>query len=105
MASLSIKISIVEKDLVKTMQFDPNTTVFDVCRQIRDRIPEVNLGVIGQRESLLLLLLLLLLLICVVSWARGQLKITASSWPMRIPRKGSGWNRVAIWDTTCCAPG
>jgi len=44
MASLSLKISIVEKDLVKTMQFDPNTAVFDVCRLIRDKITEANLG-------------------------------------------------------------
>ena len=44
MASLSLKISIVEKDVVKTMQFDPNTAVFDACRLIRDKITEANLG-------------------------------------------------------------
>lgn len=50
MASLSLKISIVEKDVVKTMQFDPVTAVFDACRLIRDKISEANLG---QRKSLL----------------------------------------------------
>ena len=44
MASLSLKISIVEKDVVKTMQFDPNTAAFDACRLIRDKISEANLG-------------------------------------------------------------
>lgn len=45
MASVSLKISIVEKDVVKTMQFDPNTSVFDACRIIRDKILEAtNLG-------------------------------------------------------------
>ncbi|XP_059352131.1 talin-2-like isoform X2 [Daphnia carinata] len=44
MASLSLKISIVEKDVVKTMQFDPNTAVYDACRVIRDKITEANLG-------------------------------------------------------------
>lgn len=48
MASLSLKISIVEKDVVKTMQFDPNTAVYDACRVIRDKITEANLG---QRKS------------------------------------------------------
>ena len=50
MASLSLKISIVEKDVVKTMQFDPNTAVYDACRVIRDKITEANLG---QRKSTL----------------------------------------------------
>lgn len=49
MASISLKISIVEKDVVKTMQFDPNTAVYDACRVIRDKITEANLG---QRKSL-----------------------------------------------------
>ncbi|KAK4020002.1 hypothetical protein OUZ56_001999 [Daphnia magna] len=44
MASISLKISIVEKDVVKTMQFDPNTAVYDACRVIRDKITEANLG-------------------------------------------------------------
>lgn len=49
MASISLKISIVEKDVVKTMQFDPNTAVYDACRVIRDKITEANLG---QRKSI-----------------------------------------------------
>ena len=44
MASISLKISIVDKDVVKTMQFDPNTAVYDACRVIRDKITEANLG-------------------------------------------------------------
>lgn len=55
MASISLKISIVEKDVVKTMQFDPNTAVYDACRVIRDKITEANLG---QRKSAYILLTL-----------------------------------------------
>lgn len=47
MATLSLRISIVEKNVTKTMQFDPNTSVYDACRIIRDKITEANLG---QRE-------------------------------------------------------
>ncbi|XP_060579795.1 talin-1-like isoform X4 [Ruditapes philippinarum] len=38
MATLSLKISIVGNNTVKTMQFEPGMMVFDVCRSIRDRL-------------------------------------------------------------------
>jgi hypothetical protein len=94
MASISLKISIVEKDVVKTMQFDPNTAVYDACRVIRDKITEANLG---QRKSIetfslfissvpyLVFIYSLFFLLCNL-----QLKITAFSWPMRIPKKAFG---------------
>ncbi|XP_046398722.1 talin-1 isoform X1 [Ischnura elegans] len=44
MAMLSLRISIVERDVTKTMQFDPSTSVFDACRIIREKISEANLG-------------------------------------------------------------
>ena len=42
MATLSLKISVVEYNVVKTMQFDPSTIVFDACKIIRDKIPDAN---------------------------------------------------------------
>ncbi|XP_065332613.1 talin-2 isoform X2 [Cloeon dipterum] len=44
MATLSLKISIVEQGVTKTMQFEPATTVYDACRIIREKITEANLG-------------------------------------------------------------
>ena len=37
---LSLKISVVDYSMVKTMQFDPSTTVYDATRIIREKIPE-----------------------------------------------------------------
>ncbi|XP_049628847.1 talin-1 isoform X1 [Suncus etruscus] len=42
MVALSLKISI--GNVVKTMQFEPSTMVYDACRMIRERIPEVPSG-------------------------------------------------------------
>ncbi|XP_064596457.1 talin-1-like [Liolophura sinensis] len=42
MATLSLKISVVGGNVVKTMQFEPSTIVFDACRMIRERIAEAN---------------------------------------------------------------
>jgi len=50
MAILSLKVNVVERGVVKTMQFDPSLSVFDVCRIIRDKMPEANLG---NRENFL----------------------------------------------------
>jgi talin len=44
MATLSLKISVVEKNVVKTMQFEPSTMVYDACRLIKDKITEANIG-------------------------------------------------------------
>ncbi|XP_075218972.1 talin_middle and talin-RS domain-containing protein rhea isoform X1 [Lycorma delicatula] len=44
MSNLSLRISIVEKNVIKTMQFDPSTSVFDACGLIRQKISEANLG-------------------------------------------------------------
>ncbi|XP_050426886.1 talin-1-like isoform X2 [Adelges cooleyi] len=43
MATLSLRISIVERNVTKTMQFDPTTSVYDTCRLIREKISEANL--------------------------------------------------------------
>lgn len=40
MATLSLKISVVGSNVVKTMQFDPATIVFDACHIIREKISE-----------------------------------------------------------------
>ncbi|NXI37427.1 TLN1 protein, partial [Galbula dea] len=42
MVVLSLKISI--GNVVKTMQFEPSTMVYDACRLIRERVPEAQLG-------------------------------------------------------------
>lgn len=46
MVALSLKIGV--GNVVKTMQFEPSTVVYDACRIIRERVPEAQLG---QRES------------------------------------------------------
>ncbi|GAB1607177.1 talin-1-like isoform X1 [Argonauta hians] len=40
MATLSLKISVVGSNVVKTMQFDPATIVFDACHIIREKIAD-----------------------------------------------------------------
>ncbi|NXA82743.1 TLN1 protein, partial [Thryothorus ludovicianus] len=42
MVALSLKISI--GNVVKTMQFEPSTMVYDACRMIRERVPEAQSG-------------------------------------------------------------
>uniref|UniRef100_A0A8B9UQP4 TLN1 protein n=1 Tax=Anas zonorhyncha TaxID=75864 RepID=A0A8B9UQP4_9AVES len=42
MVALSLKISI--GSVVKTMQFEPSTMVYDACRMIRERVPEAQMG-------------------------------------------------------------
>ena len=44
MATLSLKISVVGNNVVKTMQFEPSTIVYDACKIIRDRIDEIHQG-------------------------------------------------------------
>lgn len=44
MATLSLKISVPENKVIKTIQFDPGTVVYDACRVIRDKVPESALG-------------------------------------------------------------
>ncbi|KAM6228558.1 talin-1-like isoform 2-T3 [Spheniscus humboldti] len=42
MVALSLKISI--GNMVKTMQFEPSTMVYDACRMIREWVPEAQMG-------------------------------------------------------------
>ncbi|NXV04515.1 TLN1 protein, partial [Cettia cetti] len=42
MVAVSLKISI--GNVVKTMQFEPSTMVYDACRMIRERVPEAQIG-------------------------------------------------------------
>ena len=93
MASLSLKISIVEKDVVKTMQFDPNTAVYDACRVIRDKITEANLG---QRKSTLSSHSPSLIHFFPFSFFYLQPKITDFSLPMKIQKRAFGLSRAAI---------
>ncbi|GBP64325.1 Talin-2 [Eumeta japonica] len=44
MATLSLKISLNQGEVVKTMQFDPSTTVYDACKIIREKILEASTG-------------------------------------------------------------
>lgn len=42
MPPLSLKVRIVERGIVKTLQFEPPTLVYDACKAIRDKLPEAN---------------------------------------------------------------
>ncbi|XP_068595910.1 talin-2 [Brachionichthys hirsutus] len=44
MVALSLKICIRQCNVVKTMQFEPSTPVYDACRIIRERVPEAQTG-------------------------------------------------------------
>lgn len=44
MVVLSLKICIRQCNVVKTMQFEPSTAVYDACRIIRERVPEAQTG-------------------------------------------------------------
>ncbi|XP_013776088.1 talin-2-like [Limulus polyphemus] len=44
MANLSLKISVFEKNVIKTMKFKPSMLVYDACRNIREKISEANQG-------------------------------------------------------------
>lgn len=47
MATLSLKITLEGGTVTKTIQFDPQTTIFDACKIIRDKFAE---AVNGQRK-------------------------------------------------------
>lgn len=51
MATLSLRISIVEKNLTKMMQFDPSTSIYDACRIIREKLVEASN--MGERKFIL----------------------------------------------------
>ncbi|XP_042366162.1 talin-2a isoform X1 [Plectropomus leopardus] len=44
MVVLSLKICVRQCNVVKTMQFEPSTAVYDACRIIRERVPEAQTG-------------------------------------------------------------
>ncbi|XP_066492690.1 talin-2 isoform X2 [Tiliqua scincoides] len=44
MVALSLKICVRQCNVVKTMQFEPSTAVYDACRVIRERVPEAQSG-------------------------------------------------------------
>lgn len=44
MATLSLKISLEGGRVTKKIQFDPNTTVFDACRIIKDKFADAVQG-------------------------------------------------------------
>lgn len=44
MVALSLKICVRQCSVVKTMQFEPATAVYDACRVIRERVPEAQTG-------------------------------------------------------------
>ncbi|XP_076012338.1 talin-2 [Genypterus blacodes] len=44
MVALSLKICIRQCNVVKTMQFEPSTVIYDACRIIRDRVQEAQTG-------------------------------------------------------------
>ncbi|XP_023585623.1 talin-2 [Trichechus manatus latirostris] len=44
MVALSLKICVRHCNVVKTMQFEPATAVYDACRIIRERVPEAQTG-------------------------------------------------------------
>ncbi|XP_051989863.1 talin-2-like [Xyrauchen texanus] len=44
MVALSLKICVRQCNVVKTMQFEPSTAVYDACRVIRERVQEAQIG-------------------------------------------------------------
>uniref|UniRef100_A0A3Q3VW09 Uncharacterized protein n=1 Tax=Mola mola TaxID=94237 RepID=A0A3Q3VW09_MOLML len=44
MVVLSLKICVRQCNVVKTMQYEPSTAVYDACRIIRERVPEARTG-------------------------------------------------------------
>ncbi|KAE8617177.1 hypothetical protein XENTR_v10008999 [Xenopus tropicalis] len=44
MVALSLKICVRQCNVVKTMQFEPSTAVYDACRIIRERVSEAQSG-------------------------------------------------------------
>ena len=46
MAVVSLRVRISERGVVKTMQLEPSTLVYDACKIIREKIPEA--GSLGQ---------------------------------------------------------
>ncbi|MGH0128138.1 UNVERIFIED_CONTAM: hypothetical protein FKN15_033579 [Acipenser sinensis] len=44
MVALSLKVCVRQCNVVKTMQFEPSTAVYDACRIIRERVPEAQTG-------------------------------------------------------------
>ncbi|XP_051898367.1 talin-2 [Pristis pectinata] len=44
MVALSLKICVRQCNVIKTMQFEPSTVVYDACRIIRERVPEAQTG-------------------------------------------------------------
>lgn len=44
MATISLRVHVVKTNNVKTMQFDPDMIVHDICKDIRDRLGEANTG-------------------------------------------------------------
>ena len=44
MVVLSLKICVRQCNVVKTMQFEPCTAVYDACRIIRERVAEAQAG-------------------------------------------------------------
>ncbi|XP_038639998.1 talin-2 [Scyliorhinus canicula] len=49
MVALSLKICVRQCNVVKTMQFEPSTVVYDACRIIRERVPEAQMGQVCSR--------------------------------------------------------
>lgn len=39
---LSIKVRFIDSNIIKTLQFNPNTLVYDALKIIREKIPETN---------------------------------------------------------------
>lgn len=52
-AQLSLRISLEGGRVTKTIQFDPNTTVFDACRIIRDKFAEAVQGQGNEQKNIL----------------------------------------------------
>ncbi|XP_042904301.1 talin-2 isoform X1 [Parasteatoda tepidariorum] len=49
--SLSLTVSIVDKNVTKTMQFDPSTQVYDACRIIREKSSEGGESGLGESKN------------------------------------------------------
>ena len=82
MATLSLKISVVGKNLIKTMCFEPSMMVFDVCRLIRDHLSELGIPLPPGNGELLPLDMSYFPLIWITGLWYELLDFDVSYWPL-----------------------
>jgi hypothetical protein len=97
-AQLSLRISLEGGRVTKTIQFDPNTTVFDACRIIRDKFAD---AIQGQGEFMSFLFIYQNAKYSLLLIYHKQPPNLDCFCPMRILIKAFGLSQDEISDITC----